>query len=1162
MKKLGLVFLFLISFAISNAQEFDQAFEYFKAEKYELAAQEFEKALIQTQNKNGKENKTYAQLGFFAALSNNRANNIEKAISYYVLYIEACHSFQDGLNDKYYGFGLGNLASLYKATGQYEKALPLAIEVLPLTEKSKGKTHPDYGMYLNNLAALYEDMGEYEKALTLYLEAISNVEKNLGKEHSEYDKYLFNLAGLYQRMGQYGKALPLYLETLNNTEKDHPSYCIRLSNLAMLYNTMGEYEKALPLFLEALEVTERIHGKGYYAYGVYLNNLAMLYNSMGEYEKALLLYLEAIEIIEKSKGKDHPDYGTGLNNLAFTYQRIGQYEKAQALFLEAIINTEKSLGKEHSEYGSRLNNLAKLYEIMGQYEKAFPLCLEALNNIEKSLGKDHSDYGVLLNSLANLYRLLGQNEKALSLYLEALEIVEKSLGRDHAYYGGGLNNLALVYMNLKQYEEALPLALEALTNGEKSLGKEHPEYSTRLGTLATLYENMGQYEKALPLYLEALDIVENTLGKDHVTYAIYLSSLADLYQTQEQYGKALPLYFEARAIIEKKLGKYHSYYGRILYLMAGLYQEMGQFENALPVYIEGIEVINKNINQNFSFLSENEKEAYLKTVSQMFENFNSFALKHKSNYQNVTTYVFNNTLTNKGILLKSSKAMRIAVLNSGDTVLINKFDEWTRLNRQIARLYSTEKTKRFQDPEELEDKATEIERQLVLGSQEFGDFKNLQSNTWKDVQKGLMSGEAAIEFLKFSYRNKERTDTTMYCALILKPESHQPEMIALFHEAELENYFINSTQSTANLAIRLYGKKRGANVQTSGSTYTNYADSLYLLIWSRIEPYLEGVKTVYYSPSGLLHNISFAAIPYNDSQLLSEKYELVYVASTGNIVNKKQNRDINKFDIAIYGGLNYDTDANAMLANVNKYNDNYGNLLAQRSIAANESTRGGSWNYLKGTLDEAESIKAMFEKNSINTSLFTASDGIEESFKSLSGKNAPEIIHLATHGFFFPDPEKEEYDDGALMLEDKMVFQGSDNPLIRSGLIMSGANLAWKGETIPEGIDDGILTAYEVSGLDLYNTELVVLSACETGLGDIKGSEGVYGLQRSFKMAGVNYLVMSLWQVPDKETSEFMQLFYTNLLAKQSVGVAFRAAQKLMKEKYDPYYWAAFVLIE
>ena len=885
------------------------------------------------------------------------------------------------------------------------------------------------------------------------------------------------------------------------------------------YFNNEQYELAAKEFKGTLKIAETENGKDS-KYAVLCLFIAVCYERSNNIEEALSYYIKCNEVYQSiPNGIIEEYYGISLSNLAGLYKRMGQYNKALPLYLAALENTEKSLGKDHSSYGIRLNNLAELYESMGQYNKALPLFLEVLENTEKSFGKDHSEYGIRLNNLAALYWSMGQYNNALPLYLEALKNIEKSLGKDHSSYGISLNNLA------------------------------------------TLYEIMGQYNKALPLYLEALKITKKSLGKDHSSYSIRLNNLAGLYRTMGQYNKAIPLYQEALKNTKKSLGKDHSEYGNILNNMALLYRTMGQYNKALPLYIEGIENINQNINQNFTFLSENEKELYLKTISYNFKTFNSFALQHKNKFLDISIHVFDNTLTNKGILLKSSTAMRTAILSSSDPALINKFDHWLSINRQIAILYSTEISKRAQDPIELEEQATTIERQLVRGSQEFSNYRNQQNTTWLDVQKRLKPNEAAIEFISFDFYNKDWTDTTYYCALLVKPDSDHPEMITLFTEQKYENIINSSVNSEdANLVAQLYGKKRGFHSLTSNNTYTNYADSLYSLIWSKIDPYLDRVETVYYSPSGLLHNISFAAIPYNDSLLLSDKYELVYVASTGNIVNKTPQKDINEFNITLYGGLNYDIDTNAMLASAVSYNID--NLLAKRSITIIDSTRGGNWNYLHGTLDEAESIESMFENNNISTKMYTANNGIEESFKSLSGRNSPEIIHLATHGFFFPDPKKEMPDDRSLIIGDNQVFKESDNPLIRSGLIMAGANLAWNGETIPEGIDDGILTAYEVSGLDLYNTELVVLSACETGLGDIKGSEGVYGLQRSFKMAGVDNLIMSLWQVPDKETSEFMQLFYQNLLAKQSIGVAFRNAQKGMKEKYDPYYWAAFVLIE
>ncbi len=517
--------------------------------------------------------------------------------------------------------------------------------------------------------------------------------------------------------------------------------------------------------------------------------------------------------------------------------------------------------------------------------------------------------------------------------------------------------------------------------------------------------------------------------------------------------------------------------------------------------------------------------------------------------------MYDNTLTNKGILLKSSTAMRAAVLGSGDPTLIDKFEEWTGLKRQIARIYSTEKSKRYQDPKVLEDKATVIERDLVSRSQEYSSFDQTQNIKWNDVQKNLKADEAAIEFVHFDYYDKKWIDTTYYCALILRPDYEKPLMLPIFTEKELQQN-ISSTANTNSIDIidKIYGKNRGS--KASKIKNVSYADSLSATIWSKIDPYLNNARTVYYSPSGMLHNISFSALKYNDSLLLSDKYKLVYLASTGDLGIKKKKQAKEKYRVALYGGLNYDEDFIAMREIANGYNNR---PTYQRSF--NNTSRGSSWNYLKGTLEEVNSINSMYYEKDIDPELYTENKGIEESFKSLAGKKSPRIIHLATHGFFFPDPEKSKKDDLRMMGE-STSFKRSDNPLMRSGLLMSGANNAWNNNKLPDGLDDGILTAYEVSGLDLFNTELVVLSACETGLGDIKGSEGVYGLQRSFKMAGVDNLIMSLWQVPDTETSEFMQLFYTNMLDGQQIGDAFRATQKVMREKYDPYYWAAFVLIE
>jgi CHAT domain-containing protein len=251
-------------------------------------------------------------------------------------------------------------------------------------------------------------------------------------------------------------------------------------------------------------------------------------------------------------------------------------------------------------------------------------------------------------------------------------------------------------------------------------------------------------------------------------------------------------------------------------------------------------------------------------------------------------------------------------------------------------------------------------------------------------------------------------------------------------------------------------------------------------------------------------------------------------------------------------------DANKLITNAKKYKpDEKLELIANvEKVDPKDLKRGGEWNFLKGTLVEAEAINKELQEFKISTTLFSGENANEESFKSLSSKS-PTIIHIATHGFYIADNKSKNTD-----LEAGNNFKNNKNPLFRCGLIMAGVNRVWTGNKAIEGVDDGILTAFEVSNLDLSNTKLVVLSACETGLGDIKGSEGVYGLQRAFKMAGVHYMITTLWEIQDEVTVEFMKVFYQQWLKGKDIHDAFKLAQVEMRNKYEANYWAAFVLVE
>jgi CHAT domain-containing protein len=496
------------------------------------------------------------------------------------------------------------------------------------------------------------------------------------------------------------------------------------------------------------------------------------------------------------------------------------------------------------------------------------------------------------------------------------------------------------------------------------------------------------------------------------------------------------------------------------------------------------------------------------------------------------------------------------------------------IHKTLSRLYLTPFDERKENIDSLENIANTFEKELIRKGEGMPDIENLTELTsikWQDVQKALKQDEAAIEFIDFQYYDKRWTDSIFYCALLLRKDYTTPKMVYLFEEKQLKN-LVSTSKATNNsyYITQLYSNKA---TLSSINNKTSSQNILYNLIWHPIDSLLNGINTIYLSPSGLLHKVAFNAIPISDSTFLSDKYQLNTVSSTRILAktSKVMTQLSEDYSVTLYGGVEYDVDSTEMVAIARQFQKPGYDLFANRGITIPEDKRGITWLYLPGTLTEVSNIEKLFESKQITTTLYTGKNATEESFKHLTdNRKSPEIIHIATHGFYFPESQLKSPEMGMDVFRNSIkpgftnepAFTYSENPLIRSGILFAGATRAWSNLPEIEGVEDGTLTAYEVSNMNLSNTQLVVLSACETGLGDVNSSEGVIGLQRAFKTAGVRYIIMSLWSIPDYQTSEMMSLFYNNWSDGMNISYAFGKAQKSMRQKYSPYYWAAFVIIE
>jgi len=999
---------------------------------------------------------------------------------------------------------LNNLGLLFQKIGDYAKAEPLYQEALQIRQKVLGTEHPDTATSLNNLAELYEDMGEYAKAEPLLQEALRIRQKVLGPEHPDTALSLNNLAALYDVMGKYAKAEPLFQEVLRIRQKvlgpEHPDTAVSLYNLGVLYEMVGEYPKAEPLLQEALRIFQKVLGPEHSDTANSLNSLAELYQAMGEYAKAEPLLQEVLRIRQKVLGPEHPSTANSLNNLAGLYYSMGEYGKAEALYQQALRIRQKVLGPEHPYTANSLNSLAVLYHDMGEYAKAESLYQEALRIRRKVLGPEHPDTARSINNLATLYDDMGEYTKAEPLYQEALQIRRKVLGPEHPSLATSLNNLGQLYQIMGEYAKAEPLYQEALRIRQKVLGAERPEVANSLHNLAALYNAMGEYAKAEPLYQEALRICQKVFGPDHPDTAISLSSLAWLYNATGEYAKAEPLDQEALRIRLKVLGPEHPDTAKSLNNLALVEFYLGRIDEATALARQASAAELTIISKIFSFTSEQQRLAYLN----IFYPYSLFPFL-KGTEVDLAAAV----LRYKGVVLDSIVEDRLvaeASQGTEDQKLVEQLNldkrQLGQLLLQPAQKLSAETNQRI---EALEGEVEKIESQLAQYVAGLGQARRALGVRLEQVQPAVPNDAALIEYVRYSHYLDKAKREQRYGAIVLLSKG-APLWIPLGKAEKVEHL------------VRRYGiLVRGSPQEDELS---ENLQALYEALWAPIDQALPSqTKRIIISPDGELNFISFATLLTKDKQFLAQTYDVQYIASGRDLL--RQVKPSTAKEVVLFANPDFNLGSTAMLAKAD-----------HRSADANSirgSERGDieDWSFgsLEGTQREGDELITKFVSWGWTPTDFTAKEATKEALLKI---HSPYILHLATHGFFAKeDPSAAQTD--ALLNENVTRSKFFKNPMHRSGLALAGAQTtieAWQRDEVPPVENDGILTAEDVSTLDLQGTWLVTLSACDTGSGEARAGEGVMGLRRGFIQAGAQNLLMTLWPISDEVTVQIMSDFY------------------------------------
>ena len=960
-------------------------------------------------------------------------------------------------------------------------------------------------------------------------------------------------------------------------------YANLINNLAIYYTNKGMYTQAEPLFIKVSTIRKSVYGENHLSYATSLNNLAFLYQKQGRYIEAEPVLLKSLQIEKSILGSDNSDYLDSYEMLGFLYENLNKYDYALKVFNEVLQTRKNNKNKSYIVTFSNIIRVKCSIDDDIDYDYLENLCKKYLSETENILGKKDPFYLIGLFYLASFYEHNNVLYLAEKKYEEIIDIKKNILKEDINSIYPTYESLANIYNEEGNYQLAERIHQFVLDKKvENNLSKY--EIARSYNNLATVYMNQFKYNLALSNYLLAIELIEKENSLERQDYATYLNNIGLLYIKLEKYEVAENYLFKALEIHEKISGQFSNGYLMVCSNLGALYEKLDRCKDAESYYLISINNSQNKNSANFKdrFLNlskvyqclndiDNEKK-YLIKSSEFFINNLSSIIYNYSNYQTelilndiinsknfplsflnrntkdkeIARVALNEELILKNLSVKNQNRIKNYIKKSNNDTLKMTYNEYIQNKKILLKLNELDKLNRPKEYDELVLKTEELEKYLVQNSTVFSHNKILTPITFNQIYNQFKNDEIFINIVSYNYYDKGITDSILYSAFILKKDSKFPQFIPLFEEKQLNTIL----EQNKNLSDR---SKIDINYQEK---------ALSNLLLKPLENELKGISTIYLSLSGLTHQINVAALPVNENQTFGQKYKIHILNSPSELIDytatsfdKKE-----KLDFILYGGIDYDKKINISSQSIPVER----NLIHVDEEIMALQTRSGisSFGYLLGTKNEIENISTLANKSNLKAIIFEDKNATEESIKQLDGRATPFVLHLATHGFFFPDPVIESSNDKLFFEGKSKIFKSSDDPMMRSGLVFSGANKYWGQSNENQAEDDGILTANEISNLDLSACQLVVLSACETGLGEVKGSEGVFGLQRAFKMAGVKNIIMSLWKVPDTQTAELFNIFYSECFAGKTIHEAFKIAQSKMKEKYSPYYWAGFVLLE
>lgn len=796
-----------------------------------------------------------------------------------------------------------------------------------------------------------------------------------------------------------------------------------------------------------------------------------------------------------------------LNSLGIYWQSRGRYQRSIQYFELAMEIRARIFGKSSPAFINSLHNLAVIKKDLGEYVEAEFIFSYLERVIPQLYTKDSYHYAVLLNNKAMLLASLGRTKEALTFLDESLSIAEEKFIDTYIDYERLLLNKGMLLYEMGDLNAAIG-SLTKASEGMVQKGYEnHPDHNEVLIYLGRLYLDVDP-NYAFSYIQESTAGAKRRYGAKHLLYAEALENNGLYYMKNNNYEKARDIFLEVLEIQFENLGDQHKEYMQTQIMLAACYWHLKDTSISASYFISAMNSYLFIIDSLFPSLSESEKGELWSTIKPNIDLFLSFTCENLEGNEHLAREAYNIHVRTKAILINSTTKAKENILSSNDEELIARYNEWVELKNLVAFYYSLPKAQLEDEKIDLmalEIEANELEKSLSRQSAKFQESVELYKDYFQDNKSKLLPDQTVVEIARIKPYIGPKKDTIKYIAFMYESESENPSIVVFENGEEMEEKYYKYYKT----AIKF-------------KTNDEYSFTQY---WAPIERQLNNTGEIFLSVDGVYNNINILTLPYEENFLLNKR-SWTFLTNSRYVTQLQDNNDeelLSTKSATLFGNPNFGRD----------------DLISP----------------LPGTAVEIEQINQKLSTSGYEISKFSEATATEDNLKTVT---SPLILHIATHGFFLSD-----VDNNKDMVMGIQVSKAKNNPLLRSGLMLTDAGKVYSNEPVFDNQSNGVLNAYEAMNLDLEGTELVVLSACETGAGEVRNGEGVYGLPRAFQVAGADNIIMSLWKVDDTATQELMTDFYNNLTKGESLERSLQLAQSNIKEKYEhPYYWGAFVLME